>query len=160
MEYLGAAIGIIVAIVLIVLIIKFIMFLFLNYIISRILSLGTGIASLIVAFSISSAYESGADASGSVIAAIILTALSWLFFIGPVVFDVEWDGTFSVTETYSGYEVSPNMRGGFIGNALGALLVSGAVYLIFGSESPIVFFLLPLLIILITVINFVRAYFF
>ena len=146
MEYLGVAIGIVLGLVAIVLVIRFIVFLFTNFFFSRLFSIGFAVASLVTAFKLTEA--TGEQRGGCLIMAIIFTSASWLFLIGPVVFDVTWDGSWDVTETFSGWNVRPKMTGGFIGNAVGALLFSGAIYFFIGSEFAVVFFVLPLLLLL------------
>ena len=146
MEYLGVAIGIVVALIVVILIIRFIVFLFTNFFISRLFSIGTAIASLMVAFSLVEA--TGEKRTECLFMAIIFTSLSWLFLIGPVVFDVRWDGSWDWRETATGWNVRPRMTGGFIGNALGALAFSAGIYFFIGSSTGVVFFLLPLLLLL------------
>ena len=72
--------GVIILIIAIVLAIKFVRFLFLNWIVSRILSLVAAFVSLVLPLF-----------GANMWACIILSAASWCFFIGPVIFDVEYD---------------------------------------------------------------------
>ena len=135
MELIGSALGIILLIIVIILIVKFIRFLFLNWFVSRILSIVTAFISLLVALG-------GADFW----ACVLLTAASWCFFIGPVIFDVEYDGTYSVSwnDTYDRATVTPNKTGGFFFNVALSIVVVTIIYIIFGSEYPVVYVLLPL----------------
>lgn len=136
MEYVGISLGIIVSIVIVVLLIKLIKFLFTNFIISRIFSIGNSVAALIIALS------TGEEVYKSFVPMLILTTLSWLFFIGPVVFDVEWDGTFDLD--FDSGEITAGTSGGFLMNTFISLIICGGSYMIFGSESPVVFFLFPI----------------
>jgi hypothetical protein len=120
MEHLDEVIGIIFIIIAIIFAVKFVVFLFTNYLISRILSIVISLAQIIMAFGISGKVDMLGDFMFS---AIVLTALAWLFFIGPNVFDIEWDGSFDIRETFSGYRATPHMTGGFISNAIGALII-------------------------------------
>ena len=152
MGYVGIALGIIIAIVVVILLLKFVRFLFTGVLVSRILSIGTGIAALVMAFKIANGAQETFTACA--IASTILTSLSWLFCIGPVVFDVEWDGTFNYDVGQS--KLEPNMIGGFLFNAFIALLISGGAYAIFGTDSPVVFFLLPIALLFINAIFVIR----
>ncbi len=143
MEFLG----IIILIILIVLLIKFVKFLFTNYIISRIICAIMGIAAIISSFA----------AGKTFIVPVILTALSWLFFIGPTVFHVEWDGTWNISSTSSGWKATPNMTGGFISNAVIALVVAFAVPLIFGAD-PLTLAILPAIVLLLDAISFLNMF--
>ena len=141
MELLGGALGIIALIVVIILVVRFIRFLFLNYIISRILSTVAAILSLIFAL-----------AGFNVIACIVASVLAWCFFIGPVIFDVTYDGTVSYRKISDGHwEKKANTSGGFFGNVIGATLVIGFLYFLVGQEFPVIMFVIPLAIILMNI---------
>lgn len=140
MEYVLSALGIILAIVAVVLILKFIKFLFTNFITSRALSIGTAIASLVIAL------VNGDQAFEKWLPMVILTTLSYLFMIGEVIFDVEWDGTFDLD--FDTGIITPRQTGGFLMNAVVGLMLCGGAYIIFGSESPVVFYLFPIAILL------------
>lgn len=126
----------------VVLAIKFVRFLFLNWLISRILSLVAAFISLILPLFGTNMW-----------ACIVLSAASWCFLIGPVIFDVDYDFTkWDVLDRDSdGYikTIGPQKSGGFIGNAVGALAISAAIYIIFGEPYPMVYILLPLLLVLL-----------
>ena len=85
MEYIFGALIIIAAILLIIFVIRFIVSLFMNFIISRILSAFFSIVAVIAALCY------GEHVSEVWPFMLILTTLAWLFCIGPTVFDVEWD---------------------------------------------------------------------
>lgn len=144
MEFIGPAIGVIIMIAIIVLIVKFVVFIFTNWFVSRILCFICCGISLISAFPCMSAIANGSTVTEGIgILCIIGTVFSWLFYIGPVVFDVEWDGTYSVTETSYGYEIKPNQTGGFIGNFVGALIIVFILYGAIGSEFPAIMLVVP-----------------
>lgn len=135
MELIGSALGIILLIIIIILIVKFIRFLFLNWLVSRILSMLTAFISLVVTL-----------AGANFWACVILTAASWCFYIGPVIFDVEYDGTYSIdwNSTYDHATVTPRTTGGFFFNVIIAVVVVSGAYAILGSEYPVTYVLLPL----------------
>lgn len=142
MDFFGSALGIIAMIVVIVLIVKFIRFLFLNWIISRILSATAAFISLLVTLG-----------GANFWVCVILTALSWCFFIGPVIFDVEYDGTYDVRwdSNYENATITPNKTGGFFFNVIMSIIVVALIYGVFGSESPVVFIVLPLGLLLMNI---------
>ena len=135
MELISTAFCIIALVVAIMLVVKFVRFLFLNWIVSRILSTATAFIALFVTLSGAGFWT-----------CVLLTAASWCFFIGPIIFDVEYDGTYSVNwnSSYDHANVTPNKTGGFFFNVIMAIAVVAIVYVIFGSEYPVVYILLPL----------------
>ncbi len=145
----------IIALIALVLIFKLIKFLFTNFIISRIISVVLCIVSFILAFSIESNVD---DAYNLVMVDLFTTIFSWLFYIGPVVFDVEWDGTYNVVETYDGYEIQPNMVGGFIGNFIGAAIIAAIAYLLIGPEFTLVFYGIPAIILIMNVSMIIKVF--
>lgn len=135
MEWFGIAIGAILAIVLVVLVIKFIRFLFTNFVISRVFSIGCAIAALISAFVIVGKGEN----MGTAISVIIWTTIfSYLFFIGPTVFDVEWDGTFDFDLDTGRF--SPGTVGGFFASFFVAGIISLFLYTI-AYDWPAMYFM-------------------
>lgn len=143
MGFLGQALLIILGIVVLVLIVKLIVFLFTNFVSSRIISIIFAIAALIMAFTVA---DKGIE--GNYWTITILTTLSYIFLIGPVIFDVDWDGSYDVTITDSTIEFTPRTTGGLLFHTLLGLLVIGGIYLALGTTFTAVFFLLPILVLL------------
>ena len=136
---LGAALGIIAIIVVIFLIIKFIRFLFLNYIVSRILSTVSALVSVIMALM-----------EFDVVGCIIASVLAWCFFIGPVIFDVTYDGMVTYRRISDDvWEGKANKSGGFFSNVIGAFVVIGLLYAFAAQEYPVIMVVVPLGILLI-----------
>ena len=148
MEYALTALLVLLGIVVVVLIVRFIKFLFSNYLVSRFLSIGTSVANIIVAFAITGGSE------GAVVAAIVLSVLAWLFFIGPAVCEVHWDGTFRID--YERGTITPGQTLGLIGNAVVSTIVFFFLYGAAASESPVIFFLVPMAILLLNIIGLVK----
>lgn len=139
MEFIGYALGAIAVIAAIIFILVLIVKLFTNYVISRIISIGISIAAIIVAL------VAGDEVFARLTPMIILTSLSWLFFIGPVVFDVHWDGSYEHTRVSDTTVVStPKTTGGFIANLVGSLVFFSCAYFMLGEDYPAVFFFFPL----------------
>lgn len=113
-------------------------FLFLNWLMSRILCIVAAIISIIAA--VPNGYE---------LVSVFMTALSWCFFIGPVIFDVEYDGTYTGrwNSDYTELHITPNQKGGFWANSIGALIVTAFIYLGIGPSFRAIFFIVPLLLI-------------
>jgi len=139
-------VSLIIAILVIVLIIKFVMFLFTNYITSRILGTIAGIWAIVNAWT----------NPKETLLTLILTTFSWLFFIGPTVFDVEWDVSWDITSTSDGWHASPHMVGGFVSNAIGAFLVS-CIPLLFGSD-PITISVVPIIVLILNIVSFLLIF--
>lgn len=146
MDVLKDAIVIIIGIALLVLLIKFVMFLFRNFIVSRVLSIGCAIAAFVMAFTVTNA--GGTVPEALVIADTVVTVFAWLFFIGPVVFDVVWDGSFDITAGFTGYRATPHMVGGFFAHLAISTVVVGIAYFLLGPDIPALYFLLPIGILL------------
>ena len=138
----GIAIAVVVGIALIVLAIVLVRILFTNFMISRVISIGCAVAGLICAFIISG---SGGveDASVAYGIAFWTGIFGWCFFIGPVIFDVEWDGTFTID--WDSGEVTPGRTGGFIANFVGTLIVFFVIYGMIGTESAFIFYIPPII---------------
>ena len=154
MDVFLGALGIIAGIVIIILIIKFIIFLFTNFLISRILCTVLSLIALFMGFSITGSSDPGE----TVMADVIVTTFAWLFYIGPVVFDVHWTGSWDISETWSGYSVTPRMTGGFFGNLIGAGIVVFICYGMLAMDIPALFFVLPIGILLLNAIAFFNAF--
>ena len=160
----GAIIGGLVLLSAIVLIMTFLLS---NYMISKILcfvSGGVAIGLGAKAASIISAAPTMWDTENVewavfMIWAVVLSAACWLFFIGPTVLDEEWDGTFTIHSTLTGYEVSPNMSGGLIGNGLGALLVFAFGYFLISDEFgwPAIMVVAPIVIMTFNLLGLLRS---
>ena len=58
--------------------------------------------------------------------ALVLVPLAWMLYIGPSIFDVEWDGTVDISIYPWGEEITPRETGGFLGN----LIISFVIYLV------------------------------
>ena len=137
----GIAIAIVAVIAGIVLAIVLVRLLFTNFMISRVLSIGCAIANLICAFIISGA-GGVEDVPAAYGIAFWTGILGWCFLIGPVIFDVEWDGTFTID--WDSGEITPGRTGGFIGNVLGTILVFFILYGMIGTESAVIFYIPPI----------------
>ena len=134
------------AIIFIVLGVVLIRFLFTSFLLSRILCFAGAITSIVLAYFI---IKTPDNLWNLIIGTTISTALSWLFFIGPVVFDVEWDGSFTLD--FDTGELEPNMVGGFFMNAIGAVGVSALLYMLLGQAFLAIFFILPILMIIVNI---------
>ena len=155
MEFILPALGVILLIFIVVMIVRFVKFIFTNYLVSRILSLVCGVISLIFAFPTMGALASG-DTYEMAMVCILASVFQWLFYIGPVVFDVEWDGTWRFTETSYGYEATPNMTGGFIANFIGAAIIAFIAYMAIGPEFPAICLVIPIGLGILNIVNFLR----
>lgn len=132
-------VGIIIFLVLAVILIRF---LFTSFVLSRILCFAAAIASFVLAFFI---IKTPDDFNWTlVIATTATTAFSWMFFIGPIIFDVDWDGSFTLD--FDTGTLEPNMVGGFFMNTIGAFGVSALLYMLLGQEFLAIFFILPILL--------------
>ena len=145
MGVLGVALIAVAVIVVVALLIIFIRFLFLSYIISRILSFGCAIAAFIMAFFIAK----GTGGMGILLADIIISTLAYMFWIGPVIFDVEWDGSFDID--FDRGELTPRTTGGFFMNTVSSLILVGGLYLFLGGDFPAIFFIIPILELILNV---------
>ena len=131
-------------IVLLILLIKFIKFLFTSFLVSRLLSFVASITGFILAFFVDYGTE------GITIASVVLAALSWLFFIGPAVCEVEWDGTFWFD--FETGHITPGQTLGLIGNAIVSAIIFFFIYA-FGSAMlfKVVFYLVPMALFLLNI---------
>ena len=147
MELIGYALGAIAVIAALIFVFVIIVKLFTNYVISRIISIGLSIAALVVALA------AGDEVFARLTPMIILTALAWLFYIGPVVFDVHWDGSYEF-EWVSDTKVvqTPRTTGGFIANLIGSLVFFSCAYFMLGEDYPAVFFFFPLAFLILNLI--------
>lgn len=147
--------GVIVGIILVMLLIRF---LFTSLIISRILSTGCSIASICMVAAVASAEASKTSEGGSLLGGLITLICAYMFFIGPIVFDVEWDGSFDITETFTSITVEPHMVGGFIGNLAAAAVGAFILYTVFADNLAVLIVVPVLMIIanLVTVIVIIK----
>lgn len=159
-EYIVPALLAIAGIVGVFLLIKFIFFLFMSYPISRIISLAMGVVGIIVGWPLMMAGFAEEQLDNALILGLILCAsftLQWMFFMGPAVFDEEWDGTWTISEgLFGSLDATPNMNGGIIGHFIGALIAAVVCFCIIGLGFPVIFVALPILLMLITVIGFLK----
>ena len=137
----GIAIAIVAVIAGIVLAVVLVRILFTNFMISRVLSIACAVAGLICAFIISGAGKAEAAPVAQGIA-FWTGVLGWCFLIGPVIFDVEWDGTFTID--WDSGEITPGRTGGFIGNVVGTIIVVAILYFLIGAETTVIFYLPPI----------------
>ncbi len=162
-EYIIPALSIIGVIVAFFLAVKFLVFLFSSYLISRIISLGMGVTCIVVGWPLMMAGFAEEVAENGLILILVLYGafvLQWMFFMGPAVFDEEWDGTWSVSEgLFGSFDVTPNMSGGIIGHLIGALVAAVVCFGIIGTGFPAMLVALPILLMLITVIGFLKNLF-
>ena len=136
----GIAIAVVAGIAGIVLAIVLVRILFTNFMISRVLSIACAVAGLICALIISGAGDV-ADVPVASGIAFWTGVLGWCFLIGPVIFDVDWDGTFTI-DLDSG-EITPGRTGGFIGNFVGTLLIFFIIYGMLGSDGFTAIYYIP-----------------
>ncbi len=159
-EYIVPALLAILGIVGAFLVIKFVMFLFMSYPISRILSLALGVVCIIVGWPLMMAGFAEEIADNALILILILYGsftLQWMFFMGPAVFDEEWDGTWTISEGFFGsLDATPNMNGGIIGHFIGALIAAVVCFGIIGTGFPVMLVALPILLMIITIIGFLK----
>lgn len=142
MEAFGIAIAIVAVIAVIILAIILVRLLFTNFMISRVISLACAAAGLICAFIIAGT-EGGAPEVPVAYGIAFWTGIfGWCFFIGPVIFDVEWDGTFTID--WDSGEITPGRTGGFIMNFVGTAVVFFIIYGMLGTESAVPFFIPPI----------------
>ena len=144
-----AFLGLVLAIVALILCVIFVKFLFTNFIISRILSIGTSLWAINIGTKI---MEQGFQDLW--IMSTVITTISWLFCVGPRIFDVEYDGTYNYDDRTG--DITPNITGGFIGNAIVSLILCGAIYLLLGSEYLDTFYALPGFIIFLNLVAIFR----
>ena len=139
MEAIGSAIGIIIFIIAVILIIKFIKMLFTNFLISRILS---AVCAFICLISGLVNCLGSQPTPGALWTGMVTAVFGWLFFIGPVVFDIEWDGTYNIN--WETGKVTPGWQGGFIMNFIGAALVVFFLYCMLAQDMPAIYIVVPL----------------
>lgn len=159
-EYIVPALLAILGIVGIFFVIKFVMFLFMSYPVSRLISLALGVVGVLAGWPLMIAGFAEEVAENGLILILVLYGaftLQWMFFMGPAVFDEEWDGTWSVSEGWFGsIDVTPNMNGGIIGHFIGALIAAVVCFGIIGTGFPMILVALPILLMVITIIGFLK----
>ncbi len=134
-----------------------------NYLRSKILCLVSGAISLYFGSQLEACLEGlgneGADVGQYFIVliwAILFTILTWLFFVGPAVLDEYWDGSWNIIEHSDSYEVSENTSGGLIGHFIGAFIVVAGGYFFLGEEFPGMFYIIPLVIMGLNILGFLK----
>ena len=148
-----AALAIVVVVVFLLL--KLIIYILLHYTYSRILSLITGIAFIVI-------YTVGFF-SGSMGGSLLLFPLLWiqyLAFIGPSIFDEYWDGTVTITFYFDRdeMEIKENYIKEFaIHTAL--VLFFGLPFFLWGAEVPFIPIIPSAILLIVTIIGFVRHLF-
>lgn len=160
-EYIVPALLAIAGIVAAFFLIKFIFFLFMSYPVSRIISLAMGVVGIIVGWQLMMAGFAEEQLDNALILGLILCGvftLQWMFFMGPAVFDEEWDGTWTISEgLFGSLDATPNMNGGIIGHFIGALIAAVIFFGIIGLGFPAIFIIPPILLMIITIIGFLKT---
>lgn len=169
-------IGVIIAlIVLSAVFYKKIVGLFANYILSKILSIISGV--IAIAGTAITIYMGYYESSGGTVeaewavvnlaamfSAFFFTILSWLFFIGPSVFDYEWDGTFLIRIDEDDYTITPRTTGGFIGNFVTSSLVYFCILMVGGVGTDdgesigVLALLMPIVITIMSAFRLFKAW--
>lgn len=138
-------VGAIILLIVFVCALMFLRFLLTSYVITRIVSVGSEIVSLIMALACDREDEK------TMVICCCLSILSWLAFISPIVFGAEWDGTFTLD-----WDSDPFTLGEVLAlliNFVFAFFIIGAAYSLITSVA---FFLVPIVMILINVIFVIR----
>ena len=159
LQILCAVGGIAAVIVVMILIIRLMM----SFILTRFLCLGLSVASIVMAFPLSKMYEhSWTHPDGNpmplLIATCICTVLAWICFIGPHVFDVEWDGEFDIAVGFFGQiDIEPRETSMFFLNLFISAPVTLVTNFLLAPENPWMFFFLPIATIVICIVGFMIA---
>ena len=90
----------------------------------------------------------------AVAGSFITTVFAWMFFIGPVVFDVEWDGSFTLD--FDTGDLTPNTVGGFFFNLFIAAAGAALLYFFLGDSFLPIFFVVPILLLIGNVIMIIK----
>lgn len=129
----------------------------LSFVLTRILSLGCSIASIVMAFSLYSIAASGWDAGEGFTlqwVSALLTFLAWLFCFGPTIFDIEWDGDILVDINVFGHvDISLSENNMFFILMGFGLPVIAVGYFLLAPSMPEFFFILPAITTVVTVIS-------
>lgn len=159
LQILCAVGGIAAVVVVIALIIRLMM----SFVLTRFLCLGFSIASIVMAFPLSKMYENDwlrpdGEALPLLIATSACTVLAWICFIGPHVFDVEWDGEFDIAVGFFGQiDIEPSETSMFFLNLFISAPVTLVVNFLLAPQFPWMFFLLPIATIVICIVGFMIA---
>ncbi len=159
LEILCVVGGIIAVIAVIALIIRLMM----SFVLTRFLCLGFSIASIVMAFPLSKMYENDwlrpdGEALPLLLATTICTVLAWICFIGPHVFDVEWDGEFDVTVGFfGGIDIEPSETSMLFLNLFISAPITAVVNFLLAPQFTWMFFFLPIATIVICIIGFIIA---
>ena len=155
---IGILVGAVIAIFLIIRVLM-------SYILTRVLSVAASVASLVIGFSLMSLSGSGWDISEGLtlqIIAAVLTFLGWMLFVGPSLFDVEWDGDVWVDINIFGQvDVTPSEDSTFMINLFVSLPIVLIGYFLLApmQDFGILFVLLPIIPLAATVIGFLAGRF-
>lgn len=150
---IGILVGAVIAIFLIIRVLM-------SYILTRVLSVAASVASLVIGFSLMSLSNSGWEISEGLtlqIVAAVLTFLGWMLFVGPSLFDVEWDGDVWVDINIFGQvDVTPSEDSTFMINLFVSLPIVLIGYFLLApmQDFGILFVLLPIIPLAATVIGF------
>ena len=148
------ALAVVGGIIVIVLVLKFIRFLFTCFVVSRFLSFACIIVAMIFGGFVVSSADSGTLSLDAVAGSFITTVFAWMFFIGPVVFDVEWDGSFTLD--FDTGDLTPNTVGGFFFNLFIAAVGAALLYFFLGDSFLPIFFVVPILLLIGNVIMIIK----
>lgn len=123
-----------------------IQFMFENFVVSRVMCLVCAAVSMYVAM--------GAERTELIWPCVIWTALSWLFFRGEASTEVYETGWVFI-DVFGNRTIET--AGGLIANAIPALIVAWLFYSAASSSFPVVYFLVPGLLIAGGVISFIKG---
>lgn len=135
---------------------------FFNYILSRLVSLGFSITALVMAFPLYEQYvlrnqDHYYDQKILYSYALIslgLLLVSFLFFVGEAVFEVDWDGTFSIQLFLDRVEINRDDMPRLFWYLLIFLPLLLIINLLVAPTHPGWLFVMPALMIFITVLGF------
>ena len=144
-----------------------IVYVFFNYFLSRLFSLGCSITALVLAFPLRELYllrNQDLYFDQKMFYTYILVSLglllaSFLLFMGEVVFEVDWDGTFSITLFADRVEIDRDDMPRIFWFLLIFLPVLLIVNLGLAPAHPGWLFVMPALMIVVTVVGFLARLF-
>ena len=144
-----------------------IIYVFFNYFLSRLFSLGCSITALVLAFPLRELYllrNQDLYFDQKMFYTYILVSLglllaSFLLFMGEVVFEVDWDGTFSITLFAHRVEIDRHDMPRIFWFLLIFLPVLLIVNLALAPAHPGWLFVMPVLMIVVTVVGFLARLF-
>ena len=131
--------------------------LLISFVLTRILSLGCSIASIVMAFSLYSNASAGWDVGEGFTlqwVSALLTFLAWLFCFGPTIFEIEWDGDIIVDINIFGHVDIERSENNLFFILMGfGLPIIAIGYFLLAPEMPLGFFILPAITAVVTVIS-------